>query len=215
MEETDPFLNTNPFNELVDNDDDDPSNTSTASNPTPQQQPLTANELELEAIRAQQRALLQATSTFSANPAEPFNNTSATMTGMSPAPYVTDNNTGFAQQSEEKEETPPEQPEVQAFGDAQQGLTDFNRDAGPTAGAVPINPDLNTFLQAIQAQQQQLQSAMGDELRRLQAELSAIKVQQASTSSLATPAAASSSALSAEELSVQFNMNAGNNKHKA
>ena len=59
MEETDPFLNTNPFGELVD-DDDDPSNNSTASNPTPQLQPLTANEQELEAIRAQQRALLQA-----------------------------------------------------------------------------------------------------------------------------------------------------------
>ena len=51
MEETDPFLNTNPFGELVDEDFDDPSNTSTASNPTPQQQPLTANEQELEAIR--------------------------------------------------------------------------------------------------------------------------------------------------------------------
>ena len=75
MEETDPFLNTNPFGELVDEDDDDPSNNSTASNPTPQQQPLTANELELEAIRAQQRALLQATSTLTANPAELFNNT--------------------------------------------------------------------------------------------------------------------------------------------
>ena len=148
MEETDPFLNTNPFAELGDEDDDDPSNNSTASNPTPQQQPLTANELELEAISAQQRALLQATSTLSANSAEPFNNTSATMTGASTAPYVALNNTGFAQQSEEKEETPPEQQEDQAFGDAQQGHTDFNRDAGPTAGAVPINQDLQLLLQA-------------------------------------------------------------------
>ena len=137
MEETDPFLNTNPFAELGDDDLDDPSNTSTASNPTPQQQPLTANELELEAIRAQQRALLQATSTLPANPAEPFINTSATMSGASPASNVADNNTGFAQQSEEKEETPPEQQEDQAFEDAQQGQTDFDRDAGPTAGAVP------------------------------------------------------------------------------
>ena len=120
MEETDPFLNTNPFAELGDDDYDDSSNNSTASNPTPQQQPLTANELELEAIRAQQRALLQATSTLTANPAEPFNNTSATMSGASPAPYVALNNTGFAQQSEEKEETPPEQQEDQAFEDAQQ-----------------------------------------------------------------------------------------------
>ena len=122
MEETDPFLNTNPFAELGD-DDDDPSNNSTASNPTPQQ-PLTANELELEAIRAQQRALLQETSTLLANPAEPFNDPSATMSGASTAPYVAFNNPGFAQQSEEKEETPPEQPEDQAFVDAQQGQTD-------------------------------------------------------------------------------------------
>ena len=211
MEETDPFLNTNPFAELGDDDDDNPSNDSTASNPTPQQQPLTANELELEAIRAQQRALLQETSTLLANPAEPFNDPSATMSGASTAPYVAFNNTGFAQQSEEKEETPPEQPEDQAFVDAQQGQTDFNRDAGPTAGAVPINQDLQLLLQAIQAQHRQLQSEMGDELRKLQAELSAVKVQQTSTSSLATPAAASSTALSAEDLSVQFNMNAGNN----
>ena len=131
MEETDPFLNMNPFGELADDDNDDSSNNSTASNPTPQQQPLTANELELEAIRAQQRALLQATSTLSANPAEPCNNPSATMSGASTAPYVALNNTGFAQQSEEKEETPPEQQEDQAFEDAQQGQTDFDRDAGP------------------------------------------------------------------------------------
>ena len=97
MEETDPFLNTNPFAELGD-DDDDPSNNSTASNPTPQP-PLTANELELEAIRAQQRALLQATSTLSANPAEPFTNPSATMSGASAASYVAFTNTDFAQQS--------------------------------------------------------------------------------------------------------------------
>ena len=167
MEETDPFLNTNPFAELGDDDYDDPSNNSTASNPTPQQQPLTANELELEAIRAQQRALLQATSTLPANPAEPFNNTSATMSGASPAPYVALNNTGFAQQSEEKEETPPEQQEDQAFEDAQQGQTDFDRDAGPTAGAVPINQDLQLILQAIQAQHRQLQSEMGGFLARL------------------------------------------------
>ena len=32
MEETDPFLNTNPFAELGDGEHDDPSNTSTASN---------------------------------------------------------------------------------------------------------------------------------------------------------------------------------------
>ena len=103
MEETDPFLNTNPFAELGDDDDDNPSNDSTASNPTPQPPPLTANELELEAIRAQQRALLQATSTLSANPAEPVTNPSATMSGASTAPYVAFNNPGFAQQSEEKE----------------------------------------------------------------------------------------------------------------
>ena len=127
MEETDPFLNTNPFAELGDDDFDDPSNNSTASNPTPQQQPLTANEQELEAIRAQQRALLQQTSTLTANPAEPFNNTSATMTGALQASYVALDNTGFAQQSEEKEETPPEQREGQAFEDAQQGRTAFNR----------------------------------------------------------------------------------------
>ena len=149
MEETDPFLNTNPFAELGD-DDDDPSNNSTASNPTPQQ-PLTANELELEAIRAQQRALLQATSTLSATPAEPFNNPSATMSGASTAPYVAFNNTGFAQQSEEKEDNPPEQREDQAFADGQQSSTDFDRDAGPTAGAVPINQDLQLLLQYARA----------------------------------------------------------------
>ena len=172
MEETDPFLNTNPFAELGD-DDDDPSNNSTASNPTPQQQPLTANELELEAIRARQRALQQATSQFSATPAEPSDDTSATIPGMFTAPFVAYNDPGFAQQSEEKEETPPEQQEDQAFEDAQQGQTDFARDAGPTAGAVPINQDLQLLLQAIQAQHRQLQSEMGDELRKLQAELSA------------------------------------------
>ena len=42
MEETDPFLNTNPFAELGDDDYDDPSNNSTTSNPTPQQHPPTA-----------------------------------------------------------------------------------------------------------------------------------------------------------------------------
>ena len=143
--------------------------------------------------------------------AKPSDDTSATIPGMFTAPYVAYDDPGFAQQSEEKEETPPEQQEDQAFGDAQQGHTDFNRDAGPTAGAVPINQDLQLLLQAIQAQHRQLQSEMGDEIRKLQAELSAVKVQQTSTSSLATPAAASSTALSAEELSVQFNMNAGNN----
>ena len=51
MEETDPFLNTNPFAELGDDDDDNPSNDSTASNPAPQPPPLTANELEQEAER--------------------------------------------------------------------------------------------------------------------------------------------------------------------
>ena len=59
MEETDPFLNNmNPFSELADDDDEESSpNNSTTSNPTPYQQPLTASELELEAIRAlQQRA---------------------------------------------------------------------------------------------------------------------------------------------------------------
>ena len=115
MEETDPFLNTNPFaalGDIIDGEQLSPTNAPTP-NPTPGQQPLTANELELEAIRAQQRALLQQTSQFS-NQADAFNNTSATMSVASPAPYATDNNTGFAQQSEEKEETPPEQPEDQA-----------------------------------------------------------------------------------------------------
>ena len=126
--ETDPFLNTNPFAELGDDDfDEEPSpNNSTTSNPTPYQQPLTASELELEAIRAQQRALQQAVSMSTANPAEPFYNTSATMSGASTAPYVADTNTGFAQQSEEKEETPPEQREDQAFAAHDQTPTMFD-----------------------------------------------------------------------------------------
>ena len=73
------------------------------------------------------------------------------MSGASPAPYVALDNTGFAQQSEEKEETPPEQQEDQAFEDAQQGQTDFDRDAGPTAGAVPINQDLQLLLRSFKA----------------------------------------------------------------
>ena len=157
MDETDPFLNTNPFaalGDIIDGEQLSPTNAPTP-NPTPGQQPLTANELELEAIRAQQRALLQG---FSSDQADAFNNTSATMSVASPAPYVTDNNTGFAQQSEEKEEPPPEQQrEDQAFADGQQSSTDFDRDAGPTAGAVPINQDLQLLLQAIQAQHRQLQ----------------------------------------------------------
>ena len=64
MEEADPFLNMNPFAELGDDDDEQPSPAQQAmSQSAPLQQPLSANELELEAIRAQQRALLQALST--------------------------------------------------------------------------------------------------------------------------------------------------------
>ena len=176
MEETDPFLNTNPFAELDGYDDEQLSPTQQALSPsaTPQQ-PLSANELELEAIRAQQRALLQATSTFTANPAEPSTNASPTMSGVPTASYDASNPTGYLQQSEEKEESPPEQqPEAKAFADGQSS-SGFDSGADPTPGVVQPTQDLSNFLQAIQNQHRQLQSEMGDELRKLQAELSAIK----------------------------------------
>ena len=124
------------------------------------------------------------------------------------------NQTGYLQQSEEKAEPPPEQLlEVKPSADGQ-GLSDFTTGADPTSGVVQPPQDLNTFFQAIQNQHIQLQSAMGDEIRKLQAELSAVKMQQSSSSTtLATPATAPTqfTALSAEDLSVQFNQNAGNN----
>ena len=63
MEETDPFLDPNPFAAL--DGDDGVQHTPTQQASPPLQQPLSSEELELEAINAQQGALLQASSELS------------------------------------------------------------------------------------------------------------------------------------------------------
>ena len=106
MEETDPFLDPNPFAAL--DGDDGVQHTPTQQANPPLQQPLSPEELELEAINAQQ-ALLQASSGSAANTAKPSTTAFPTLSGAPTASPDANNPTDYLQQSEEKAEPPPEQ----------------------------------------------------------------------------------------------------------
>ena len=89
------LFDVNPFEALLEDFDgeqrspEQPNSLSTAS-----QQPLTTSEVELEAIRAQERALLQATPTSSTTLTQPPANPSTLLEAAAQAAETAANNTG-------------------------------------------------------------------------------------------------------------------------
>ena len=204
----------NPFEALMEDFDgeqfspEQPSSLFSAS-----QQPLTTSEVELEAIRAQQRALLQATSTSSTTLTQPPANPSTLLEAAAQAAETAANNTGNLQTSEEEKEETPSERGVDAAGDGSGNYFNTTREeqrrTQPTA---PLNQDLNEMLRAIQEQNQQMMSSMGIQLRNMQAELSTLKAANSTASTLATPSPAQPlTKLTSEDLAVQFPTNPGNN----
>ena len=204
----------NPFEALLEDFDgeqrspEQPISLSTAS-----QQPLTTSEVELEAIRAQQRALLQASPTSSTTLTQPPANPSTLLEAAAQAAETAANNTGNLQTSEEEKEETPSERGVDAAGDGSGNFFNITREeqrrTQPTA---PLNQDLNEMLRAIQEQNQQMMSSMGIQLRNMQAELSTLKAANSTASTLATPSPAQPlTKLTSEDLAVQFPTNPGSN----
>ena len=133
--------------------------------------------MELEAIRAQQRALLQASPTSSTTLTQPPANPSTLLEAAAQAAETAANNTGNLQTSEEEKEETPSERGVDAAGDGSGNYFNTTREeqrrTQPTA---PLNQDLNEMLRAIQEQNQQMMSSMGIQLRNMQAELSTLKL---------------------------------------